>query len=216
MCDLNRCWTAGAQSRMQWDQNLKAEKRAPTRMSPRRTKCVVKDGHLLSREFGCAVLLDAVWLTTRWAEIIRPLKRVHDQVGKALCVPSQITVGDIVQVEEIIHKVAHDAEAARCAVIIAVRCEFASLQAAHGGHLVLGKVRRIGKYPVEGVRCDSIAVIVEREREGTVETRSGRTKKLGSRTVGVGDRERMKLRGESGGVDEGDKVGELLSEDMLS
>ena len=39
---------------------------------------------------------------------------------------------------------------------------------------------------------------------------------MGSRIVGVGDRERMKLRGESGGVDEGDKVGELLSEDMLS
>ena len=42
-------------------------------------------------------------------------------------------------------------------------------------------------------------------------------KKLGSRNVGVGDRERMiKLRGESGGDDEGDKVGELLGEDMLS
>lgn len=39
---------------------------------------------------------------------------------------------------------------------------------------------------------------------------------MGSRIVGVGDRERRKLRGESGGVDEGDKVGELLSEDMLS
>jgi len=128
----------------------------------------MKDEHLLSRELCCAVLLDIVWLTTRRAEIIRPLKRVHDQVGKALCVPSQITVRDIVQVEEIIHKVAHDAEATRCAVIVAVRCEFASLQAAHSVHLALGKVRRIGKYPVEGVRCDSIAVIVERERERTV------------------------------------------------
>ena len=131
-------------------------------------ECVMKDGHLLSREFCCAVLLDAASLTTRRAESIRPLKRVHDQVGKALCVPSQITVGDIVQVEEIIHKVAHDAEAARCAVVVAVRCEFASLQAAHGGHLALGKMRRIGKYPVEGVRCDCIAIMVEREREGTV------------------------------------------------
>lgn len=128
----------------------------------------MKDRYLLSREFCCAVLLDAVWLTTRRAEIIRPLKRVHDQVGKALCVSSQITVGDIVQVEEIIHKVAHDAEAARRAVIVAVRSEFASLQAAHSGHLALGKVRRIGEYPVEGVRCDNIAVIVEREREGTM------------------------------------------------
>ena len=129
----------------------------------------MKDGgNLLSRELGRAVLLDTVWLTTRRTEIVRPLKRVHDQIGKALRVPSQITVGDIVQVEEIIHKVAHDAEAARRAVIVAVRCELAGLQAAHSDQLALGKVRGIGKYPVEGVRCDSFAVIVERERERTV------------------------------------------------
>ena len=129
----------------------------------------MKDGgNLLSRELCCAVLLETVWLTTRRAEIVRPLKRVHDQIGKALRVPSQITVGDIVQVEEIVHKVAHDAEAARRAVVVTIRREFASLQAAHGGQLSLGKVRGIGKYPVEGVRCDSIAVTVERERERTV------------------------------------------------
>jgi hypothetical protein len=48
--------------------------------------------------------------------------------------------------------------------------------------------------------------------------RSGRTKKDGSWMVGVGERERarMKLEGESGGVDDGDRVGELLSEDMLA
>lgn len=40
-------------------------------------------------------------------------------------------------------------------------------------------------------------------------------KKVGSRTVGVGDRARAKPRGESRGVDEGDKVGELLGEDIL-
>jgi hypothetical protein len=36
--------------------------------------------------------------------------------------------------------------------------------------------------------------------------------------VGVGESERvrMKLEGESGGVDDGDRVGELLSEDMLA
>jgi len=37
---------------------------------------------------------------------------------------------------------------------------------------------------------------------------------VGSRTVGVGDRARVKLRRESR-VDKGDKVGELLGEDML-
>jgi hypothetical protein len=49
-------------------------------------------------------------------------------------------------------------------------------------------------------------------------TRSGRTKKDGSWTVGVGETERArtKLEGESGGVDDGDRVGELLSEDMLA
>ena len=41
-------------------------------------------------------------------------------------------------------------------------------------------------------------------------------KKDSSRTVGVGERERTKLRGESGGVDDGDRVGELLGEDMLA
>jgi hypothetical protein len=43
-------------------------------------------------------------------------------------------------------------------------------------------------------------------------------KKVGSWMVGVGERERArtKLEGESGGVDDGDRVGELLSEDMLA
>jgi hypothetical protein len=39
---------------------------------------------------------------------------------------------------------------------------------------------------------------------------------VGSRTVGVGDRVWTKLGGESVGVDKGDKVGELVEEDMLS
>jgi len=40
----------------------------------------------------------------------------------------------------------------------------------------------------------------------------------GSWTVGVGEREsaRTKLEGEPGGVDDGDRVGELSSEDMLA
>ena len=37
-----------------------------------------------------------------------------------------------------------------------------------------------------------------------------------STTVGVGERSRMKLRGEPEGVDVGDRVGELLCEDMLA
>ena len=39
---------------------------------------------------------------------------------------------------------------------------------------------------------------------------------MGARIVGVGEREREKLRGESGGVDEGERVGELSAEDMAS
>ena len=46
--------------------------------------------------------------------------------------------------------------------------------------------------------------------------RSGKTKKDGSTTVGVGERVRRELTGESGGVDDGDRVGELLDEDMLA
>ena len=41
-------------------------------------------------------------------------------------------------------------------------------------------------------------------------------RKLGSRAVGVGDRARAMLGGESAGVDKGDKLGEVLCEDMLS
>jgi hypothetical protein len=44
--------------------------------------------------------------------------------------------------------------------------------------------------------------------------RSGKTKKDGSTTVGVGERVRRELTGESGGVDDGDRVGELLGEGM--
>ena len=47
-------------------------------------------------------------------------------------------------------------------------------------------------------------------------TRSGRTKKLGSRTVGVGDKAWTKLGDESSGVREDNTVGELLGEDMPS
>ena len=78
---------------------------------------------------------------------MRPFECIHDTVPKALGVAGQMTVGDIVQVEEVIHKVAHDAEATRCAIIIAVGGELASLQAAHLGHLLLGKVRGMGDYP---------------------------------------------------------------------
>jgi hypothetical protein len=49
------------------------------------------------------------------------------------------------------HEVAHDAEAVRCAVIVAVGGEFAGLQAAHSGHLALWKVRKIGNDPFERV-----------------------------------------------------------------
>jgi len=99
--------------------------------------------HLLSRELGRVVLLDPTSLTAERAVGVWPLERVHDPVREALSVQSQITVGDVVQVEEIVHKVAHDAEAARRAVIVAVRGKFARLQAAHGGDLAFCKVRRI-------------------------------------------------------------------------
>jgi len=127
-----------------------------------------RDENLLSGDFCCVVLLDAIWLATNGAEVIWPFKCVHDQVGKALCVPSQITIGDIVQVEEIIQEVAHDAEASRCAVIVAIRGEYSSFQALHSGHLSLCEVRRIGKYPVERLCYDGVAAIVECKREGAV------------------------------------------------
>src|SRR5260221_8459637 len=103
------------------------------------------DGSLLSREFCCVVLLDTIWLTTNGAEVIWPFECVHDQVGKPLGVPSQMTIGDVIQVEEMVQKVAHDAEASRCAVIVTVRGEHSCSQAPHSGHLSLGEVRRIGK-----------------------------------------------------------------------
>ena len=124
--------------------------------------------HLLSRKLCCVVLSDVIRLAGKWAEAIRPFECVHDHVGKALRVPSQVTVGDVVQVEEIIHKVAHEAEAGRRAVVVAVRCEFAGLQAMHGDHLALGEVRRAGKYPVERLGGDSVAFLVVRGREGAV------------------------------------------------
>jgi hypothetical protein len=129
----------------------------------------INDGSLLSGEFRCGVLLDAIWLTTNGAEVIRPFKCVHDQVGKALGVPSQIAIGDIIQVEEIIQKVTHDAEASRCAVIVAVRGEYSSLQTPHSDHFSLGEVRRIRKYPIERLPYDSVAIVVEGKREGTGE-----------------------------------------------
>jgi hypothetical protein len=45
--------------------------------------------------------------------------------------------------------------------------------------------------------------------KGQIEMKSGRMKEVGSRIVGVGDIAQVELRGESGEVDEGDKVGEL-------
>ena len=52
--------------------------------------------------------------------------------------------------------------------------------------------------------------------KGQWETRSGRTKNVGAMNVGVGERARVELIGESGGVDEGERVGELSTEDMAS
>jgi hypothetical protein len=96
---------------------------------------------------------------------VRPFECIHDAVPKALSVAGQMTVGDVVQVEEVIHKVAHDAEVVRRAIIVAVGGEFASLQAAHLGHLLLGKVRGVGDYPFERVCRDGVAVVVVRGRE---------------------------------------------------
>jgi len=79
-----------------------------------------------------------------------------------------MTVGDIVQMEEVIHKIAHDAEAVRCAIIVAVGGEFASLQAARRGYLFLGEVRGMRNYPLERVCRDGVAVIVVREGEWTM------------------------------------------------
>jgi hypothetical protein len=107
-------------------------------------------------------------LAGQWAEVIRPFECVHDHVGKTLCIPSQITVGYVVQVEEIIHKVAHEAETGRRAVVVAIRREFASLQAMHGSHLALGEVRRTGKDPFKRLGCDGIAFLVVSGREGAV------------------------------------------------
>ena len=92
---------------------------------------------------------------------MRPFECIHDTVPKALSIPGQITVGDIVQVEEIIHKVAHDAEAIRWAVIVAVGSEFARLQASHSGRLLLRELRTMGKHPFERVCRDCVAVVVE-------------------------------------------------------
>jgi hypothetical protein len=44
--------------------------------------------------------MDAIWLTGKRAEGIGPFKCIHDYVGKALGIPSQVTIGDVVQVEE--------------------------------------------------------------------------------------------------------------------
>ena len=46
-------------------------------------------------------------------------------------------------------------------------------------------------------------------KKGQIEMKSGRMKEVGSRIVGVGDTAQVELRGESGEVDRGDKVGEL-------
>jgi len=110
------------------------------------------------------------------------------------------------------------AEVVRCAIIVAVGSEFASLQAAHCGYLLLGKVRDreiIHSRDSAAIASPSSWYVGE---NGQWSMRSGRTKKDGSWMVGVGERERarMKLEGESGGVDDGDRVGELLSEDMLA
>ena len=128
-----------------------------------------KKRHLLSRNLCCAVLLvlDAQ-LTVDGAIVVRPFKRIHDAVPKALTIPGQITVGDIVQMKEIVHEVAHDAEVVRCAVIVAEGSEFARSQAAHTGYLGLSNVRKIGNYPFERFYCNSIAFVVEREREWTM------------------------------------------------
>jgi hypothetical protein len=71
-------------------------------------------------------------------------------------------------VEEIIHKVAHDAEAGRRAIVVAERREFACLHAMHGGQFAWGEVRRIGKDPVERLGCEGVAFLMVRGREGAV------------------------------------------------
>ncbi len=125
--------------------------------------------YLLSRKLCCVGLLnlDTALLTADGAVVVRPFESIHYAVPKAQSVTGQITVGDIVQVEEIKHKVAHDAEAVRCAIVIAVCSESAGLQAAHSGYLLLGKLRGIGNYPFERVCFDSVAVVVVSGREWT-------------------------------------------------
>jgi len=39
---------------------------------------------------------------------MRPFERIHDAVPKALSVAGQMSVGDVVQMEKVIHEVAHE------------------------------------------------------------------------------------------------------------
>jgi hypothetical protein len=39
---------------------------------------------------------------------MRPFERIHDAVPKVLSVAGQMTVGDVVQMEKVIHEVAHE------------------------------------------------------------------------------------------------------------
>jgi len=121
--------------------------------------------HLLSHNLSCVVVLNA---TRKRARGIRPFEGVLNYVDKALGVPGQVTVGDLVQEEENVYEVAYEAEAAGWTIVVAVRCECADFRVPHNGHLSLAKVRTTRKQPVERLGHHGVSVIVKFGREGAV------------------------------------------------
>lgn len=103
-----------------------------------------------------------------------PLKGVHNPVSQEPRVLGHHTVGDVVEVEEVVHEVVDDTKALRRTVVIAVRRELTGLEAVHSRDLFGSKVGNVGEHPLKRLCSFLVTIGVVGEREIAVRDKVGK------------------------------------------
>lgn len=128
-----------------------------------------KAGNSLPSKLHSSNLLDNLSIGVyRRLELVGPLESVHDPVGQLRGVLGHHAIGDVVEMEEVVHEVVHDTKALGRAVVIAVGGELTGLEAVHGGDFFGGEVGDEGEHPREGCGSFLVACRVVGKRKVTM------------------------------------------------
>jgi len=93
---------------------------------------------------------------------------VHDDISENVSLARHHSITDVIQMEEVIHKVGNDAKAFRGRGVITICGEFSGLKTGKCISLLVVKKGAIGVEPLHGLRRDLITIAMIDEWEGAV------------------------------------------------